>query len=235
VTGPRTDGEHGDPATSNRDHGEILLRAYSDADAASVAAALTGRSWRVLTVRDTPTLVAQAQTRDVALLLLIGASNRDAAALADRIARIPPPRGLVPVIALASEAPLPSDAELRDRIATTPRRGTAPPDPIARLSPLFGAAGIAALMQDFRARLDALLAATDPCTVGEGLTIAAIAHRLAGLSGTLDFPLLADAWRDVERDGPARLPNAWRETRIAHAVLTLLLDRRTDAVVTTIS
>ncbi|MFD1952525.1 hypothetical protein ACFSGX_17240 [Sphingomonas arantia] len=210
-----------------RTNHSVLLAVDPVTTAERAAAALTERGWTVTTVTDAATLVARVQTQDFALLLLGALPDIAPASLAARIARLPPPRGLLPILLLGPDAALPTDAVLHARIAATSRSGSAPPDPIARLSPLFGAVGIAALMGDFRNRLGALLAATDPCAIGEGATIGAVAHRMAGLGGTLDFPLLSNAWQQVERDGPAHLPDAWAETRITHAVLTLLLDRRT--------
>ncbi|GGE89850.1 hypothetical protein [Sphingomonas prati] len=210
-----------------RTNHSVLLAIGAASTAEHAAVALTGRGWTVTTATDAATLVARAQTQDFALLLLGALPDGEAAALAARIARLPPPRGLVPIVLLGADTALPTDDVLRARIAATSRSGTAPLDPIARLSPMFGAVGVASLMGDFRNRLGALLAAADPCAIGEGTTIAGVAHRIAGLGGTLDFPLLADAWQQVERDGPAHLSAAWAETRIAHTVLTLLLDRRT--------
>ncbi|WP_129586405.1 hypothetical protein [Sphingomonas montana] len=206
----------------------ILIATADGSHAARPVMLLADRGWILTTVTDGAAAVAHAATRDYDLLWLLGdLSGPDGASLAMRIRRLPPPRGALPVLTTASGDPPPSDAALHARIAGASRSGVAPPDPVARLAPLVGAAGVAALMTRFRARLAAVLTADDPCAVDEGRTIATLAHRIAGIAGTLDFPLLAAAWQRVERDGPAHLPDAWLETRIARATLDILLDRGT--------
>ena len=126
----------------------------------------------------------------------------------------------VPVL-IASRATPPTAADLvRQAAAPTV---AARPDPLARLAPMFGRAGVVDLFARFRDRLAAVLAAADPLAIGEGATRPALAHRLAGMAGMLDLPDLADAWAAVETGGDAHWPAARIESRIALAQLDLML------------
>jgi CheY-like chemotaxis protein len=222
-TGPGPDDTPYPPPSAGR---SILLGAAAGPDGARAAASLTRRGWTVTTASDGARVVARAATGDFALLLLRGTLPvLDGATLAARISRVPPPRGLMPVLMTAGDR-LPSDAALLSHVDGVLRSGTPPVDVLTRFAPLFGTAGIGNLLLHFRNRLGALIAAPNPYAIDEGADAAALAHRMTGLAGMLDFAVLAAAWRRVELDGPAHLSDAWVETRIAYATLNILLDRR---------
>lgn len=180
---------------------------------------LSASGWHATRIDDRYAAIAALRLSAVALLWLSSALPApDKAALVAAIADLPAP---VPVMIVDPAGPGPTAADLRH--AAIPSRVAPRVDPLTRLTPLLGRDGITDLLTRFRDRLARLLAAPDPYAIGEGVTPAALAHRIGGLAGTLDFPLLSAAWLRVETDGPGHLPAAWAETRIVHAMLERLL------------
>jgi hypothetical protein len=82
-----------------------------------------------------------------------------------------------------------------------------------RLADTFGAAPIAQLLNGFRHTLEEALATRDTAT------LAAQAHRIAGLAGTLGFAALGRHWQRVAEHAPP--PSAATLLATAHALATL--------------
>lgn len=82
-----------------------------------------------------------------------------------------------------------------------------------RLAETFGAAPVAQLLNGLRHTLEEALAARDTAT------LAAEAHRIAGLAGTLGFAALGRHWQRVAEH--SRPPSAATLLATAHALATL--------------
>lgn len=164
-------------------------------------------------------LRAIAQTRYAVILLDITMPGADGFAVARTIRRDRARDPAVPILAFTSLsgeaiARQVADAEMDGHIAKPisasglierlARWWPQDTDPArARLAAAFGAHEIAALNENFRAQLDEALAAID------APGIEAVAHRIAGVAGTLGFAEVHESWlalseqRDDARDRAA--------------------------------
>lgn len=195
----------------------ILVISPDMADGRCTMFAAMARSGRVIeAVDDEYSAVAVLRAVQLAAVVLADDLPGPAQALVARHAA----NVAVPVLIANRMAP-PGAADLARYAAASPVMPR--PDPLTRLAPLFGHAGMVDLLARFRDRLAVLIATADPLSAGEGATRAAVAHRLAGMAGMLDLPELAGAWAAVEQGGDAHWPDAWTESRIALAQLDRLL------------
>ncbi len=212
----------------------VLVADPDQADRILVAEGLAGAGWQVDFARTAAE--APAHVDPVAALVIIAvddAAQHDAALLQSLRSR-PGAAGSVPVIAW-TDGPIASRpawlARGYDDVVLRPARPEEMikaverwrPDgtdlSLDRLEGVFGRAQISAMVQHLRETLVNALSAAE----ADGL--AATAHRIAGVAGTLGFTHVGQAWLAVSEGDSGALDEARRRSRMAVAAI----DRRYTA------
>lgn len=194
----------------------------------SVKAALTSSGWELLEVANVGSALDQIHRCPSLILLELAEAT---ALRKHEIAELRAAGGLaasVPILGLMPEDTMlpgrsdngfdgyisagPSCAEQLDRWKRHDEMAT-----VARLEAVFGRAEIRAILLRFRGFLETALDALDR---GEAHTIA---HRVAGMAGTVGFSAVGREWSLVSDDGGFDADGLYRHTRVAIATIDTIL------------
>jgi len=211
----------------------ILVVDDEPANRALATGILAAAGWRVDEVENGDLAIAAVREHRYDLVLMdIQMPGRDGFDVARAIRGGDGPGAAVPILAFTAVPP--GDALDRARAAgmdghiakpftpgqllaaTDPWRPDGAPSPAAPLAAIFGAAEIARLLERFRAQLADALATGDAPDIRK-----ALAHRIAGISGTLGFAEVSRLWLAVSEGEDS----AWEEARIAARRAIRQIDR----------